>query len=89
MHRVRLAHSLGKARRLRDATRPLTHQTKANDQDALDPIKREARAQWGHDPAGGLAAGDETLGSPESFARVEAYRYAEQPWMHETFGYER
>jgi len=64
-------------------------QAQEHDHDALDPIKREARAQWGHDPAGGLAAGDEPLGTRESFARVEAYRYAEQPWMHETFGYER
>jgi ubiquinone/menaquinone biosynthesis C-methylase UbiE len=63
--------------------------TNAHDQDALDPIKREARAQWGHDPAGALAADRETLGTPESFARVEAYRYAEQPWMQETFCYKR
>jgi SAM-dependent methyltransferase len=67
----------------------MTQPTKEHDPDALDPIKREARAQWGHDPAGGLAADGETLGTPESFARVEAYRYAEQPWMHDTFGYER
>jgi 2-polyprenyl-3-methyl-5-hydroxy-6-metoxy-1,4-benzoquinol methylase len=26
---------------------------------------------------------------PQSRSRVEAHRYAEQPWMHETFGYER
>lgn len=66
----------------------MTQPTTEQDQDALDPIKREARSQWAHDPAGGLAAGDEPLGTPESFARVEAYRYAEQPWMHETFRYE-
>ncbi len=66
-----------------------TQQAQEHDHDALDPIKREARAQWGHDPAGGLATGNEPLGTRESFARVEAYRYAEQPWMHETFGYER
>jgi ubiquinone/menaquinone biosynthesis C-methylase UbiE len=66
----------------------LTQQAQKLVHDALDPIKREARAQWGHDPAGGLAAGDEPLGTPESFARVEAYRYAEQPWMHATFEYE-
>jgi ubiquinone/menaquinone biosynthesis C-methylase UbiE len=66
-----------------------TQQAREDDHDALDPIKREARAQWGHDPAGGLAAGNEPLGTRESFARVEAYRYAEQPWMHETFGYGR
>ena len=54
-----------------------------------DDVRDEARAQWGHDPAGGLAAGDEELGTPESFARVEGYRYEEQPWMHDTFHYER
>lgn len=52
-------------------------------------IRREAQAQWGQDPAGGLAAGDEPLGTPESFARVEKYRYDEQPWMHETFRFEQ
>ena len=52
-------------------------------------IRREAQAQWGHDPAGGLAAGDEPLGTPASFARVEQYRYQEQPWMHDTFGFEQ
>jgi ubiquinone/menaquinone biosynthesis C-methylase UbiE len=64
-------------------------QTTETDRDALDPIKREARAQWSHDPAGAIAAGEEPLGTPESFARVEAYRYAEQPWMHGTFRYEQ
>jgi ubiquinone/menaquinone biosynthesis C-methylase UbiE len=67
----------------------LTLQAHDQDHDALDPIKREARAQWGHDPAGALAAGGEPLGTPESFVRVEAYRYAEQPWMHETFRFEQ
>jgi ubiquinone/menaquinone biosynthesis C-methylase UbiE len=66
----------------------LIEQAQDHDHDALDPIKRAARDQWGHDPAGGLAAASEPLGTAESFARVEAYRYAEQPWMHETFGYE-
>jgi ubiquinone/menaquinone biosynthesis C-methylase UbiE len=50
-----------------------------------DEAKQEARAQWGHDPAGAFAAGSEPLGTPESFARIEAYRYRAQPWMHETF----
>lgn len=54
-----------------------------------EEVREQAQAQWEHDPAGGLAAGDEDLGTPESFARVEAYRYREQPWMHETFRYER
>lgn len=67
----------------------MTQPIKPHDQVPLDPIKQAARAQWGHDPAGGLAAGEEPLGTPESFARVEAYRYAEQPWMHDTFHYER
>lgn len=55
----------------------------------LDPIKRAAREQWSHDPAGGIAAGGEPLGTPASFSRVEAYRYAEQPWMHDTFHYDQ
>jgi ubiquinone/menaquinone biosynthesis C-methylase UbiE len=54
-----------------------------------EEIKHEARAQWGHNPAGDLAAGDAPLGTPESFARVEAHRYREQPWMRETFKFER
>lgn len=52
-------------------------------------IKRAAREQWAADPAGSLAAEDEELGTPASFARVERYRYAEQPWMHDTFHFER
>jgi SAM-dependent methyltransferase len=54
-----------------------------------EAIRREAQAQWGQDPAGALAAGDEPLGTPESFARVERYRYDEQPWMHDTFRFEQ
>jgi ubiquinone/menaquinone biosynthesis C-methylase UbiE len=54
-----------------------------------EAIRREAQAQWGQDPAGGLAAGDEPLGTPASFARVERYRYEEQPWMHDTFRFEQ
>ncbi|GAC1437906.1 MAG: hypothetical protein NVSMB51_12920 [Solirubrobacteraceae bacterium] len=53
-----------------------------------DSIKERAKHQWDHDPAGGLAARDEELGTPESFARIEAHRYREQPWMHQTFKYE-
>ena len=36
-----------------------------------------------------MAAGDEPLGTPTSFAAVEAYRYQQQPWMHEVFDYAR
>ncbi len=50
--------------------------------------KHQARLQWGHDPAG-TAAGDHPLGTPESFRRVEDRRYREQPWMHDTFRFER
>jgi len=59
------------------------------DDEPARAIKREAQHQWGHDPAGGLAAGDEPLGTPAAFARVEDYRYQEQPWMHDTFRFER
>lgn len=52
-------------------------------------IKRAARDQWSADPAGGVAAEDAELGTPASFARIERYRYLEQPWMHETFRFER
>ena len=51
--------------------------------------KHQARLQWGHDPAGSVAAGEEPLGTPESFRRVEEHRYREQPWMHDTFRFER
>jgi ubiquinone/menaquinone biosynthesis C-methylase UbiE len=51
--------------------------------------KHEARRQWAHDPAGSIAVEDDGLGTPESFRKVEAHRYAEQPWMHETFHYAR
>ncbi|MDP8909313.1 MAG: class I SAM-dependent methyltransferase [Chloroflexota bacterium] len=54
-----------------------------------DRVRDEARAQWGHDPAGNVAAGDEELGSPESFALVQEHRDREQPWMAETFRWER
>jgi ubiquinone/menaquinone biosynthesis C-methylase UbiE len=52
-------------------------------------VRRQAQKQWSHNPAGDLAAGDSALGSAESFARVEAHRYREQPWMHEIFEFER
>lgn len=52
-------------------------------------VRSEAQAQWTHDPAGGLAGAGVREGSPEFFARVEAYRYREQPWMHDTFRFER
>ena len=53
-----------------------------------EAVKREAVKQWTADPAGAFAAGEDDLGSPESFRRIEAYRYREQPWMHETFHFE-
>jgi SAM-dependent methyltransferase len=54
-----------------------------------EEIRAEAQAQWSQDPAGSNAPGADELGTPESFAKVEAYRYSEQPWMHETFRFER
>jgi ubiquinone/menaquinone biosynthesis C-methylase UbiE len=52
-------------------------------------VRRQAQKQWSHNPAGEVAIGDAALGTPDSFARVEAHRYREQPWMHETFEFER
>lgn len=60
-----------------------------HDDERARQIKLAAQQQWSHDPAGGLASGEEELGTPESFARVERYRYQEQPWMHDTFQYRR
>jgi ubiquinone/menaquinone biosynthesis C-methylase UbiE len=54
-----------------------------------EAIRAASELQWGRDPAGAVAAGEEELGTPESFAEVERYRYAEQPWMHDTFDYGR
>jgi ubiquinone/menaquinone biosynthesis C-methylase UbiE len=51
-------------------------------------VRDQAREQWSHDPAGAFVVGGE-LGSPESFQAVEQYRYREQPWMHDTFRFER
>jgi Methyltransferase domain len=59
------------------------------DEGWADRVREQARSQWGHDPAGGLVAGDDGLGSAESFARVDAYRRREQPWMDATFRWER
>jgi ubiquinone/menaquinone biosynthesis C-methylase UbiE len=53
-----------------------------------DQIKQAAVKQWTADPAGAFVAGDD-LGSADSFRRIEAYRYCEQPWMHDTFHFER
>jgi len=65
-------------------------QEHAGADDRAEHIRDEARAQWSHDPAGNIAVQEDTdLGTPESFAQVEAYRYADQPWMHETFRFER
>jgi ubiquinone/menaquinone biosynthesis C-methylase UbiE len=62
--------------------------------DASEPyeaesVRREARLQWSQEPAGAVGAGAQPLGSAESFENVERYRYREQPWMHDTFGFER
>ena len=51
-------------------------------------IRDQARAQWSSDPAGAFVVEGE-LGSAESFQAVERYRYREQPWMHDTFRFER
>src|SRR5262249_23877924 len=56
---------------------------------SADDIREQAREQWGNDPAGSLVVPDDELGSADSFREVEAYRYREQPWMHDTFHYER
>lgn len=57
--------------------------------DSDEHIRAQARAQWGHDPAGAVHAGEADLGTPEAFANIERQRYREQPWMHDTFRYER
>jgi ubiquinone/menaquinone biosynthesis C-methylase UbiE len=57
--------------------------------DRAAEIRDAARREWTHDPAGAIGAGDAELGTAESFARVERYRYDEQPWMHETFHFDR
>ena len=51
-------------------------------------FRDEARKQWSSDPAGAFVVTGE-LGSRESFEAVERYRYREQPWMHETFRFDR
>jgi ubiquinone/menaquinone biosynthesis C-methylase UbiE len=59
-----------------------------HDDNRAQSIKLAAQRQWDHDPAGALAASDKELGSPQSFARVERYRYDEQPWMRDMFHFE-
>lgn len=54
-----------------------------------ESVKQEARKQWGHNPAGDIGAGEAQLGTAESFMAVEEYRYREQPWMHDTFRFDR
>lgn len=61
----------------------------AADKAWADRVRHETRAQWGHDPAGNVAAEGEDLGSPESFELVREHRESEQPWMEETFRWER
>ena len=51
--------------------------------------RREALAQWTHDPAGARDAAGADLGTAEAFAAIERARYREQRWMHETFDYAR
>jgi ubiquinone/menaquinone biosynthesis C-methylase UbiE len=51
-------------------------------------IRDQAKAQWGHDPAGGLVVDDDEIGTPESFESIERYRYQEQWWMADTFHWE-
>lgn len=51
-------------------------------------VRDQTRAQWSSDPAGAFVVEGE-LGSREAFQAVEGCRYREQPWMHETFRFER
>jgi ubiquinone/menaquinone biosynthesis C-methylase UbiE len=53
-----------------------------------DRIRNEARTQWTSDPAGAFVAEAERK-SPSWFAQIERYRYREQPWMHDTFRFDR
>jgi SAM-dependent methyltransferase len=59
------------------------------ERDPDQAIRRAAQLQWSRDPAGALSVDQTSLGTPESFAQVERNRYDEQPWMHETFDYDR
>jgi ubiquinone/menaquinone biosynthesis C-methylase UbiE len=59
-----------------------------NDDERAHAIRRAAERQWSRDPAGAIAVGQDSLDAPESFARIERHRYIEQPWMHDTFGYD-
>lgn len=59
------------------------------DEQWAESVREETRAQWGHDPAGNIAVEGGKLGSPESFELVREHREREQPWMEETFRWER
>lgn len=61
----------------------------ASEPDEAERVRREARLQWSQEPAGAIGAGTEPLGTAASFEKVERYRYRDQPWMHETFRFER
>lgn len=54
-----------------------------------EAIRAAAELQWSQDPAGAIAVGSDSIDTPASFAQIEHYRYGEQPWMHETFQFER
>jgi SAM-dependent methyltransferase len=63
---------------------------------ALDVSGQRARAirlaaenHWSRDPAGSVALYENELGTPQSFAKIERHRYADQPWMHEAFAFEQ
>lgn len=60
-----------------------------NDTSWAEEVKAQTRKQWAHDPAGSIAADEEPLGTAESFRKVESHRYREQPWMHDTFHFDR
>lgn len=60
-----------------------------DDSSEAERIRGQARLQWSQEPAGAVGAGAAQLGTPESFEGIERYRYGEQPWMHETFRFER
>jgi SAM-dependent methyltransferase len=56
--------------------------------DAAQRVRMEAVRQWSKRPAGAAAA-DLPLGTAASFEAVEARRHLEQPWMQQTFRFER
>ena len=51
-------------------------------------VRSRSRIHWASDPAGGLSAGSEPLGSPGALSAVEAHRYREQPWMGAAFSFD-